>query len=81
MKTVTKTFKKQRHHGWVDIEDIVTDQLIKPYYFYLAACRAFVRTSPDHIFGLCMVPKNLVWALDDGTAITFSITLPERYWK
>ena len=80
MKMVTKTFQKTSKMSSCDIENIVTAALGEKYHFLYSGVICDVQCGLQRR-ARCNSPRALNEAWLRNKAITFSITLPARYWK
>ena len=80
MKMVTKTFQKTNDAMLDEIEPPVTAALVAGYSFHLHGSSCYLARN-DRSFIACATPEKLLHAWRMNKPITFSVTLPERYWK
>ena len=79
MKMVTKTFEKPRYAMMHEIEWLVEYALAVGLRFELVG--DLCRVDGFDIAFSCKTPAALYSAYLNDKSITFSVTLPARYWK
>ena len=80
MKMITKTFETKKGRGFLAVEELINDQLRKPFCCWCTIAETLIYSvKKDH--ARCRTPMPLVDALWGRRTITFSITLPAKYWK
>ena len=79
---ITKTFHKQPHDDWYLMDETINAALGSEYHcFGQSSCFTITNDNYGLIAAQCRTPGNLTVAVWLREAITFSITLPARYWK
>lgn len=81
MKMVTKTFLKSARDEWGVIEDMINTQLRVDFYCLATQKTVRIKRGVNTCVAICETPDELTYAWAFDKAITFSVTLPERYWK
>lgn len=81
MKMVTKRFKKQKNDDDLDIEDSINRALKLPFYAKFSLGNINIKSAATILHATCEIPLGLRQAMFWGDAITFSVTLPEKYWR
>ena len=80
MTMITKIFIKQKKHGIGAVERLVNASLRECFWFECGVKNSIIF---DGILNSakCLTPPELMHALGYSLPITFSLTLPEKYWK
>lgn len=81
MKMITKRFKKQRVDNDLDIEDSINKALKLPFYAKFSLGNIIIKSAATIVHATCEIPLGLRHAMFWFDAITFSVTLPAKYWK
>jgi len=80
MKMVTKTFETKKGRGFLAVEELINDQLRKPFCCWVTIAETLIYSVKKN-HARCRTPMPLADALWGRRTITFSITLPASYWK
>lgn len=81
MKMITKRFQKHKGDNRCALEDLINVELKRRFYCLVTVDSAYIKSAPNHVYAKCETPSGLRQAIFWGEQITFSVTLPAKYWK